>query len=79
MKNLFFASLAILISVLIGFNEVIASTIEDKDSINLEQTEDSINNISEGEKVKTKKSSQDLFGDEQTFPFVAGLGKNAAH
>tara|TARA_B100001989_G_scaffold216748_1_gene167678 strand:- start:205 stop:432 length:228 start_codon:yes stop_codon:yes gene_type:complete len=24
-------------------------------------------------------SSDDIFGDEQTFPFVAGLGKNAAH
>ena len=30
----------------------------------------------------TKKSNydkDDIFGDEQTFPFVAGLGKNAAH
>ena len=24
-------------------------------------------------------SAEDIFGDEQTFPFVAGLGKNAAH
>ena len=24
-------------------------------------------------------SNEDLFGDEQTFPFIAGLGKNAAH
>ena len=24
-------------------------------------------------------SGEDIFGDEQTFPFVAGLGKNAAH
>ena len=23
--------------------------------------------------------AEDIFGDEQTFPFVAGLGKNAAH
>ncbi len=23
--------------------------------------------------------NDDIFGDEQTFPFVAGLGKNAAH
>ena len=30
----------------------------------------------------TKKSNyhkNDILGDEQTFPFVAGLGKNAAH
>ena len=24
-------------------------------------------------------SNQDIFGDEQSFPFIAGLGKNAAH
>ena len=27
----------------------------------------------------SNSSTEDLFGDEQTFPFVAGLGKNAAH
>ncbi len=27
----------------------------------------------------SNSSEQDIFGDEQTFPFVAGLGKNAAH
>ena len=26
-----------------------------------------------------KASNKDIFGDEQAFPFVAGLGKNAAH
>tara|TARA_Y100000991_G_scaffold14785_1_gene10004 strand:- start:1015 stop:1260 length:246 start_codon:yes stop_codon:yes gene_type:complete len=26
-----------------------------------------------------KASSEDIFGDEQAFPFIAGLGKNAAH
>ena len=28
---------------------------------------------------KSNSSKDDIFGDEQTFPFVAGLGKNAAH
>ena len=27
----------------------------------------------------SSSSAEDIFGDEQTFPFVAGLGKNAAH
>ena len=27
----------------------------------------------------SNSSAKDIFGDEQTFPFVAGLGKNAAH
>jgi len=26
-----------------------------------------------------KSSNEDIFGDEQAFPFIAGLGKNAAH
>ena len=27
----------------------------------------------------SNSSAEDIFGDEQTFPFVSGLGKNAAH
>ena len=27
----------------------------------------------------SKSSNEDIFGDEQAFPFIAGLGKNAAH
>ena len=43
------------------------------------------NDIEEIKPDKNKKtnisnsSAEDIFGDEQTFPFVAGLGKNAAH
>ena len=47
---------------------------------------DNISNEIEEIKPDNKKksnisnsSSEDIFGDEQTFPFVAGLGKNAAH
>ena len=27
----------------------------------------------------SRASIEDIFGDEQAFPFIAGLGKNAAH
>ncbi|KGF87464.1 hypothetical protein [Prochlorococcus marinus] len=43
------------------------------------------NDIEEIKPDKNKKTNisnssvEDIFGDEQTFPFVAGLGKNAAH
>tara|TARA_Y100000991_G_C21752280_1_gene255167 strand:+ start:163 stop:408 length:246 start_codon:yes stop_codon:yes gene_type:complete len=40
------------------------------------------NNIKNKNNDKTdipKASNQDIFGDEQAFPFIAGLGKNAAH
>ena len=29
--------------------------------------------------ITSNSSEEDIFGDEQTFPFIAGLGKNAAH
>ena len=40
------------------------------------------NNIKTNTKDKNnmpKASNEDIFGDEQAFPFIAGLGKNAAH
>ncbi len=46
---------------------------------------DNISNEIEEVKPDNKKTNisnssvEDIFGDEQTFPFVAGLGKNAAH
>ena len=41
-----------------------------------------LNNFKNNNNDKTdipKASNQDIFGDEQAFPFIAGLGKNAAH
>ena len=38
-----------------------------------------INKDNNEKKVDPNVSNEDIFGDEQTFPFVAGLGKNAAH
>jgi len=29
--------------------------------------------------ITPRATNEDIFGDEQTFPFIAGLGKNAAH
>ena len=59
-----------------------------KDSLAVEVGPELNNNLSLGlnsNDFKNNKngisniSNQDLFGDEQAFPFVAGLGKNAAH
>ena len=79
MKIIFTTIVAIVFSFLINSQLVIAEQIDnsnklDKDS--LENTE----NVNDKEKSsKVKRSEGDIFGDEQTFPFVAGLGKNAAH
>ena len=79
MKFICTTILAIVFSFLINSQLVIAEQIDnpnqlDKDSL------DNIGNVKDKEKSsKTKRSEGDIFGDEQTFPFVAGLGKNAAH
>ncbi len=51
------------------------NNIEDNISNEIEEIKPENN-----KKIKISNSSaEDIFGDEQTFPFVAGLGKNAAH
>ena len=47
-----------------------------------ESKSNNIKNKSNDNSGKTdipKASNEDIFGDEQAFPFIAGLGKNAAH
>ena len=79
MKIIFTTILAIVFSFLINSQLVIAEQIDnsnklDKDSLDITE------NVKDKEKSsKIKRSEGDIFGDEQTFPFVAGLGKNAAH
>ena len=79
MKFIFTTIIAIFFSFLINSQIAIAEQIDntnqlDKDSLN------KVENAKDNEKSTTiKRSEGDIFGDEQTFPFVAGLGKNAAH
>ena len=50
--------------------------------LNNKFSNDSKPNIENNNKDKNnipKPSNEDIFGDEQAFPFIAGLGKNAAH
>ena len=79
MKFIYTTIIAIIFSFFINgqiaFAEEISNTNQfDKDSLN------NIENVKDNEKSsKIQRSEGDIFGDEQTFPFVAGLGKNAAH
>ena len=79
MKFIFTTIIALIFSFLINAQIAIAEQIDntnqlDKDSLN------NIENAKDNEKSsKIKRNDGDIFGDEQTFPFVAGLGKNAAH
>ena len=71
--------IALIFSLLINSQIVNAEEVVNTDQL----SKDSLNNtekVKDNEKsTKTKLSEGDIFGDEQTFPFVAGLGKNAAH
>ena len=78
MKFICTTLISILFSFLISSQIVFAEQIDntnqlDKDSL------DTIENVKENAKSTKNRSEGDIFGDEQTFPFVAGLGKNAAH
>ena len=71
--------IALIFSLLINFQIVNAEEAVNTDQLSKDSL-DNIEKVKDNEKsTKTKLSEGDIFGDEQTFPFVAGLGKNAAH
>ena len=79
MKFICTTIIVFIFSFLINSQIVIAEQIDNSKQL----VKDSLNNIETTEdnekSSKIKSSEGDIFGDEQTFPFVAGLGKNAAH
>jgi len=79
MKKFFITFISLLLSLLVNYQNAFAASLDMDDSSNIEIKKESVDKLEDNKAVKSKKSSEDLFGDEQTFPFVAGLGKNAAH
>ena len=79
MKRIILFLCVLVFSIFSNANNLLSKEIEIniKDNISNE-----IEEIKPDNKKKTNisnSSAEDIFGDEQTFPFVAGLGKNAAH
>ena len=73
------AILTLLFSFLLNIQIVFAEQIDNSNQLE-EDSLDKKEIVMDNEKSSKIKSSEgDIFGDEQTFPFVAGLGKNAAH
>ena len=79
MKRIILFLCVLVFSIFSNTNNLLAkeigNNIKDNISNDIEETKQDNNkktNIS-------NSSAEDIFGDEQTFPFVAGLGKNAAH
>ena len=78
MKRIILFLCVLVFSIFSNANNLLAKEIEnnikDNNSYEIEDVkpDNKKTNIS-------NSSAEDIFGDEQTFPFVAGLGKNAAH
>ena len=71
--------IAMIFTFLVNSQIVIAEEIDNSNQLNKDSLEN-IEKVMDNEKSsKIKRNEGDIFGDEQTFPFVAGLGKNAAH
>tara|TARA_Y100001978_G_C23348501_1_gene270868 strand:+ start:93 stop:332 length:240 start_codon:yes stop_codon:yes gene_type:complete len=79
MKFIFKIIFTVTISLLINYENVFASPITNTDQTDIDNLEKIENSNNRKNSVTKKVSDEDIFGDEQTFPFVAGLGKNAAH
>ena len=79
MKRIVLFVFAFVFSIFSYTNNLLAKEIGNniKDNISNETEEIKPDN---NKKTNISDSApEDIFGDEQTFPFVAGLGKNAAH
>ena len=83
-REIFFIKRVILfLSVLVfsifsNTNNLLAKEIENNIKENISNEIVEIKPDNKKNKI-SNSSAEDIFGDEQTFPFVAGLGKNAAH
>ena len=81
MKKIILILVAITSTLFFDLNFVFANEIENqlnKDISNIPRTKEFENQNSE-KIIISNSSDKELFGDEQAFPFIAGLGKNAAH
>ena len=79
MKRIILFLCVILFSVFSNTSKVLAKDISQDLDINTNNKIEEINPNKNKETDISNSSIDDIFGDEQTFPFVAGLGKNAAH
>ena len=78
MKRIVLFLCLLVFSIFSNTNNLLAKEIENNKKDNISNKIEEIK--PDNKKTNISNSSvEDIFGDEQTFPFVAGLGKNAAH
>ena len=81
MKKIISILFVLVFSFFLTVSDCLADVTENESNNNLSE-EFKSNNIKNNINDKTdipQASNEDIFGDEQAFPFIAGLGKNAAH
>ena len=75
-----FISFFLVLLISLFANSQIANSLEESITRNESmEIEGKMDNKVNDDSSKSNLNKDDIFGDEQTFPFVAGLGKNAAH
>ena len=78
MKRIILFLCVLVFSIFSNTNNLLAKEIGNNIKDDISNKIEEIN--PDNKKTNISNSSlEDIFGDEQTFPFVAGLGKNAAH
>ena len=78
MKRIILFLCVLVFSIFSNTKNLLAKEIENNIKENISNEIEEIK--PDNKKISISNSSaEDIFGDEQTFPFVAGLGKNAAH
>ena len=76
MKRIFNFLIPLFFLLIVSVQNVFAINTDNDNNVNA-SNELQVNK--DKKNVSNSKDNKDIFGDEQTFPFVAGLGKNAAH
>ena len=79
MKRIVLFLCVLVFSIFSNTNNLLAKEIENNIKDNISNEIEEIKPENNKKTNFSNSSAEDIFGDEQTFPFVAGLGKNAAH
>ena len=79
MKRIILFLFVLVFSIFSNTNNLLAKEIGNNIKDNISNEIEEIRPDSNKKTNISNSSAEDIFGDEQTFPFVAGLGKNAAH
>ena len=79
MKRIILFLCVLVFSIFSNTNNLLAKEIGSKNKDNIANKIEEIKPDNNKKINISNSSAEDIFGDEQTFPFVAGLGKNAAH